>query len=179
MHYVLNLALKAISKLANLRDLNIGDNTHITSAGVIEVVTNCKKLERLDISGCNRIDGTLAEPLAKNCENLEFLNAEFCVDFITDQTLQVFSKGNLKKLRQLLLMGGSVTDEGIRVLATSPLNVTLRILDLRRNNEIQTEGYNYLSDYMKLDEIDGCVKDQLPENIGEYFLLIRKMQDDQ
>ena len=176
-HLLFSIGLSELAKLHNLRNLNIGDNTHITSEGVTAVINGCPALEYLDFSDCARVDKSTAIAIANNLPNLEILNAEFCEKFCTDETLEVLSHGHNSKLQKLLLMGGLISDKGISALASAPFKDTLRILDFRRNASIEKAGYNLLFSQFQLDSLDGVPTTHLQgKDVGDFFVQLRMTQ---
>ncbi|KAK2949110.1 hypothetical protein BLNAU_15951 [Blattamonas nauphoetae] len=172
-------ALFSISKLQNLKWICLGDNLNFSNEGVAEILKKCEHLETLDITLCPRVTSELAASITEHGKQLKELIAEFCPEFATNETLTTLANGQCRQLEKIVLGNGRVSDEGIEALFISPLRNTIKILDLRRNGDIQHAGYDKIRLFANIEEIDGVSINSLPEqDTGAYFINKRAMYGD-
>ncbi|KAA6394138.1 MAG: hypothetical protein EZS28_010337 [Streblomastix strix] len=175
-------ALRHISRLENLRWLNVGDNPNFTAEGLTEIVDKCNKLTHLELTLCPKVGpiGTinkLAYSIANQGLEITELICEFCPEFANDSTLFELRSGHNSRITKLVLGNGTVTDSGVDHIIASPFASALRKIDLRRNNEVTQSGYDRLHSSLNLlTELDGIPMQNLPEHdVGQFFICKRSM----
>lgn len=119
-----------IQRTPKLRKLTLKNAMSITSRGVIQVLRNCRSLERLDLTGCINIGP-----------------AAFC-DF------EVSGQDESWGIKELVLRHCclAVTDECLRAVSASCPN--LSILDISRNEYFSAEGIAAIATLLKLRSLN-------------------------
>lgn len=142
-----DIGLKDISKLTNLKKLNLMRCDCITNTG-IEYLTNLTKLEFLDCSYCCRISEiTVLEPMT----SLRHINFKRC-ELITEKSVQSLSK--LTNLQSLLLSYCElITDEAIEWIQTS---TSLTSLDVSKCKKITGKTLTILPTNLRSLNINDC-----------------------
>ena len=127
-------ALVFVGKLANLKDLNLGD-AQITNAGV-KSLAGLKNLTRLQL-GWTKDVGDAAIPALSPLSKLEFLGLGGTN--VTDDGIPALA--SLAGLKEVHLMATAVTDQGFAALAACK---SLETVQINKKNKITAQGIEAL-----------------------------------
>ncbi|XP_074583447.1 F-box/LRR-repeat protein 3-like [Curcuma longa] len=70
--------LRHVSRLEDLRDLELRGLCHVTSSGIAKIAMGCRHLSELDLKRCNLVDDGGLFALAQYTENLRQINISYC-----------------------------------------------------------------------------------------------------
>ncbi|KAG6522715.1 hypothetical protein ZIOFF_019866 [Zingiber officinale] len=70
--------LRHVSRLEELRDLELRGLCHVTSSGIAKIAMGCRHLSELDLKRCNLVDDGGLFALAQYTENLRQINISYC-----------------------------------------------------------------------------------------------------
>ena len=108
---------KALENMSNLTSLDIS-HTHIGDKGIATIVSAHPRLQRIAMSGCDRITDVAVSELARKCHNLLHViinDEDECSANVTD-TAMVDMAQYSKRLRTLKIARSAVTDVGLCAL---------------------------------------------------------------
>ena len=156
--HVCDVCLTYISDhLKTLESLNISFCISVTDEGLEAVAKGLPKLTVLKLQAVDNISSNGLRHVANRCTGLKHLDIGFC-DWVNDECLEKLSNGKiLDTLEQLNLACAHITDEGIRVIAESFLQ--LRYLNIGQCRDLTDQCLHHIRDNLvNLVSIDvyGC-----------------------
>lgn len=75
---VTDYAMKSLSRLKKLHNLEVRGCPGISSAGLSAIALGCKRLVALDVKGCHNIDDAGILAITSSCQNLRQINLSYC-----------------------------------------------------------------------------------------------------
>lgn len=116
---ITNLGVVEIRKLTNLQELDLSKCELVSSEGIENGVCYCKRLQKLDLEGLNRITCSTIKVLAESLPKIIKLNLSYCFRAVTNESIQSIFE-HQTELRSLKLVNCHyLTDAGLTGLGTA------------------------------------------------------------
>eukprot|EP01132_Coremiostelium_polycephalum_P004691 gene4691-5859_t len=133
---------------STLSSINISKNNSLTDQGIANL-SHLTNLNSLDISFCEKINGSGLEILVENNVPLQKLQLEGCNSINIERCLKVLA--NLKSLDSLNLSSTKVSDVDCQLFVNLK---SLTQLDISRNSDISNIGLEHICNISTLKDLD-------------------------
>eukprot|EP01018_Ginkgo_biloba_P000376 Gb_39799 [translate_table: standard] len=134
-------ALKSLSQLQKLPNLEIRGCSRISSAGLSAIALGCKRIVELDVKRCYHIDDVGISAMALSCQNLRQINVSYC----------------------------SISDAGLLALASISCLQSMKLVHLRNVSMDGFASALLACESLKKLKLLKCLKFRLPHDLIEHL----------
>ncbi len=148
---VTNEVLAQLGELSNLKVVDLGRSCEFTAAGLVAMLENSVKLEKVILRGCGYLEDEMLAQLGK-LPNLKVVDlSDYSGIRFTAAGLVAMLKNSVKLEQFILSSSKQVTDEVLDQLGKL---LNLKVVDLSNNSEFTTAGLvAMLKNSVKLEQI--------------------------
>lgn len=140
-----NISLSHISRMKNIRVLNLDGCIQITDPGLSHLSVFANQLEVLSLANIAMLSDESLIPLFTSCRNLSVVNLNNCCN-VTHDAIYAMVKCN-RRLSSLGIAGTNITDDGLSLISTSLSPSLFTGLDVSFCKNVTDFGILSLAEY--------------------------------